>query len=390
MATILAVDPFAYGHPQSLCRPNIQYADHLHARLDIRHNAVRVASGNPVLIVFHGGSFSANHKTVFGYLNSNGSLGRFYDSYFLNSGVYGTDEYFDVVHVEYPCHSHEGVPESVYELVIPGKGVSMESISIHGVRVIEYAQRAVQWVIDNAVPRGWNPHRIVLFGHSIGGWLVQCAAFTPSPSWNPRATDPFTPKSEFKVCGVGQWAAEVSLSTRVLHTLISRFGFNAIDKVDSDGLVRVKDRMNRLLLKKDSSGAYSDDSERTELCKAMSPVDLIARRLPSNSHLKVWAMYRKRFMAGDPPVPIVEETLVPGPGETTIPPYYASGHDWREGLLLGDACSPQTRSDPGVPLDLYILDGEEGATFNSYGNPQKEAYEYSCPIFYAWAKSVAA
>ncbi len=34
--TILALNPFDYEHPRALCRPNVQYANHVNARLDIR------------------------------------------------------------------------------------------------------------------------------------------------------------------------------------------------------------------------------------------------------------------------------------------------------------------------------------------------------------------
>jgi acetyl esterase/lipase len=393
--TILPLNPFDYVHPKSLCRPNVQYANHVHARLDIRHNATRVpraAGGNPVFVILHGGSNASNHKSVFGTMNTSASLGRFYDSTFLASDVYGTDEFFDVVHLEIPVHAHEGVPPHELErlLALATEGITCESYSVYGVRIIQYIQQALQWIRANALQRGWNPDRIVLFGHSMGGWGALCAAFTPGAHFNPHATDPFTPRAPFKLRGVVQWAAEVDLDPRLLFHRVSRYTNNLLDVANPDGDARVKARINRLYLKPDANGAYSASSEKTELCKALSPVDLILRRLPEHSAIQVLAIYRKNFVDGTTGQASIEETVDPAPGETTIPPYWAAGHDWRQGALLKSACDPHRADDPGIACTLTILDGEGGAAFQTYGNPQMEAYESVCMPTYAWAVDVCA
>jgi hypothetical protein len=325
-------------------------------------------------------------------MNTNASLGRFYDSTFLASDIYGTDEFFDVVHIEVPVHSHEGVPPHVLERLIAHatEGILAESYSVYGVRIILYIQQAVQWIRANALQRGWNPDRIVMWGHSMGGWGSLCAAFTPAPHFNPQATDPFTPKAAFQIRGVAEWAAEVDLDPRVLFHRVSRYTNNLIDVATAEGDLRVKARMNRLCLKPDASGVVSAASEKTELCKALSPVDLILRRLPEQRHVKVLAIYRKNFIDGNTGLASIEETVAAAPGETTIPPYWAAGHDWREGVLLKAACDPHRADDPGIACTLTILDGEGGDAFQTYGNPQMEAYESVCLPTYEWAKGACA
>lgn len=377
----LARNVFEYEHPEELIWPNEFYGPHYDQRFDLYRNATEVTGGNPCLIIVHGGSYNANDKSGF---TRGTQEGRFYHSFFLDGATYGHPRKWTVIGAEYSCHSHEGLTTHAssikYEPVLSHPlGIRCGRVSrptYYG-RAKDDIQRLVQYVRDNASRLKINPDQIVLFGHSMGGYTSLSAAFTRSRRFNPNAKHPYEARSAVKVRGVCVWAAEVDLSPNFLYHRVSKYVLNMGEPDDA----RVRARMERALLLPDSSGAYSTDSPKSKLCEDLSPVDLISRALPEHRSVRVHAYYRKNFEdgAGDP---TIEETIGVPPGYVNSggPPYWASGHDWREFAPLQAACE-----GAGVQFSGEVLDGEDGAAYTAIGNPQMEAYESTCAPTELWA-----
>ncbi|MDZ4774631.1 MAG: alpha/beta hydrolase fold domain-containing protein [Planctomycetota bacterium] len=371
--TTLVQDCFAYAHPNARTRRNVRYGPRLHHRLNYYSNIRRVPGGNPLAIVFHGGSYSANDKTDFIEGNSSSSLGRFWHSFLLDSSTYGTSRCFDVISAEYHCHAHERIHASAVSFAyedtyasIPAN-VGTQNYPMYLGAAIDDAQRVVQWAKKHAAGLGIDPTKIGLLGHSMGGYTALCAAFTPSRAWKKSGGHEFDANADSSVRCVVVWAAEVDLDPWFMSHRITRYvpGFVESERTN------VRADMERAFLIPDSKGLFPKGSVKTALCRSLSPVDLIRRKDPARAHVRVHAHYLDNMPFGSGESADLEKTTTPSEDYTTIPPYDAGGHDHRQFGVLRDACL-----DAGLTFSGQVLDGDQFTTgIITPPNRLKEALE---------------
>lgn len=335
------VDPLLYSHPLSLRIPNVQYGSHPDMRLNYYKNANRSSGGNALLVLVHGGSWKANDKTLFAESTSGAGLGVYWSGYLLNSPVQGTDRiYFDVMSVEYSARAHEGINsdyERWHDDTTYGQ-VGSPSRRTYLQEAIRCVQRAVQHAKRNASFYDINVSRIFLLGHSVGGNTCLGAAHTPSRGWDPNRKGRWAAHHDSRVAGVINLSAEVDLDPWYMFHRHAKFCAGLIESnITSSG---VRGDIERLFLVPDASGLYPQGQPKTDICKALSPVDLIAGAPRYLATTRIRSYYWKDHNASGPYAPpgTYEETTVPAGDYVAVPPYDASGHDWRQFAAIEAAC----------------------------------------------------
>lgn len=363
MATSFAFDPITYVHPSTHRRHGIQYGPGENQNLDL---FVHVLAGptDPLLIHAHGGAYIIGDKTSY----SEGSR--------LMRPIYGTlldYEHFDTgmrcsyasIELEQVSHLNTGiltdggnyVPTRV-PAVRPGEGCY--SLQAYILRAVRSCQMAIQFLKDMAkglvegYPRmPWDPDALVGSGFSMGGLTMLQAIFTASRAWHAHNSgggqwDRF---SDASLRGVWPLWAEVTTDPRWMDQSITAMGFGC-DPLD----VGVSnERLNEMLITRDASGNFSEDSEPLPLCRRTSPIHLIADAPERFKSRRVLAHYSL-------------QEATPG----NVYPMQASGHDYRQWAMLRDACQAK-----GVPFDTVC--GKVLDIAGEFGGSQQLAIESTLP-----------
>lgn len=373
MATTLpsGVNPLDYVHPLENCWHNWRYGPHPDHRFDLLRNATRADGGNAVAIVVHGGSWHSNDKTTFGQSSGgSGPWGYWWTGYLLDSAVQDTDRiYFDVVVPEYGARAHDGAGSSgrgpTYEEAYPelfgGTRIGIQTLPRYLTASIYDIKRLVQYLKRNASNLGISPTQIFLIGHSVGGNTCLGAAFTPSRAWNPKDYRRFATQHDDRVLGVINMSAEVNLDPWFMFHRHAKWATGLLEAdTTSTG---VRGDIERLFLEPDSSGLYPQGQAKTAMCKAMSPVDLIANAQSDRWTTRVRSYYWKDHNSVGPYVPpgTFESTSAAVGDYLAVPPYDAAGHDWHQWAVLDAACQAKdaVRGDGIVTHSGRVLDAAD-------------------------------
>lgn len=152
---------------------DVRYGPHLQSRLDVYLNPTGTDTGGNVCLLFiHGGGWAGGTKVEFTVAGANGFA---LPDYVLTSGL--TTKRWNVISIDYRTFAYSAPLKMSYPSTI-----------FDG---IEDAQRAVQWIKDNARlygtdpvadPRsyGINPNKIVIYGYSAGATNGAICAFARS------------------------------------------------------------------------------------------------------------------------------------------------------------------------------------------------------------------
>lgn len=374
MATTLpsGVDPLVYVHPLANSWHNQRYGWHPDHRFDLLRNANRMDGGNAVAIVVHGGSWHSNDKTTFGQSSGgSGPWGYWWTGYLLNSATQGTDRiYFDVVVAEYGARAHDGAGtsgrgptyEEAYPELIGGSiRIGIQTLPRFLTASIYDIKRLVQYLKRHAAELDINPNLIFLIGHSVGANTCMGAAFSPSRFWNSNDGRPFAPQHNDKVMGVVNMSGEVNLDPWFMFHRHAKY---ATGLLESDTTATgVRGDIEELFLVPDEDGLFPEGQAKTQLCKSMSPVDLVAAAPADRSATRLRSYYWKDHNAVSPYVPpgTFENTAAVAGDYAAIPPYDGSGHDWHQFAVIQAACAAKDayRADGIVMHSGRVLDAAD-------------------------------
>lgn len=349
MATSLPVDPTTYVHPASLTFRNIQYAPHLQLRLNVYKAGTGVTGGNPWMIYFHGGGWGSNDKTT--TQESSAQKQKLLWAYLLDTASYGTaGPAFTLISAEWRMHAHSnyapGPLNTPYETTIEGTnpGTGPTSYPSYFPTFIRDAKRAIQFVKQNATRFGLHPDKGVSWGTSAGAANALVAALTPSapfvPDW--LASSRWDVHHDDTVRGVLNWYGEIDFDPWYMHYSILAPAFGLVES----NTTQAKADFERLMLIPDSSGLYPQGSPVTPLCKSISARYLLRAGRSANTSIKIRSHYDK-----------AEETTVPQTGYSTIPPYLATGHDWRQFADIEAECADAGVEHSGSVVDASLHGG---------------------------------
>lgn len=346
---------------------NVRYGPRLDHVCNVYRNPVRMAGGNPVLFIVHGGSWKANSKTAFAETTGSADFyGAYHQGYFINVGSYATPRYyFDVISVEYRCLQHFGVSsgvtayDEVYDELAGGTvRVGRKSGSSYLLSSLNDVQRCIQFFKRYASlplqgPIGdMRSDRMSVLGHSVGANTAIGAALTESSFYDSTVPTRFVAHHPATVMAVIGIAGEVNLDPWYMYNRHAKncCGFNEVDVT----VTGVRGDIEAFFLQSNASGTYPQGSLKTDICKALSPVDQVANMPQEKWGTKVRAYYYKDFIF-TVPLHDFEVTLSPTFGYAGIPPYDASGHDYRQFDDLKAACVAfdQARGVLTAPVDGY-------------------------------------
>lgn len=332
-------NPRLYVHPLAQSKRNLQYGPDRQHRLNVYLHATRLTGGNPICVVFHEGGFGSFDKTTIA------ESSRFMELLWARrlDPSYGESP-MDMVFVEVRMHAYDSTAtaplSTPYETTFEGTNYGRYSAPAYGLSWVDDAQRAVQWVKDQSNRFGFDPTRVLTAGASAGGTIALCAAFRPTRHYTDpsHARSPWDAFSTSDVKGVLNAYGVINLSPWFTDfTLVGgHFGYITNDNT------KTRADLERLLLVPDTSGLYPSTVSRSAVCKAVSPVDVIAAATGGQKSVKVYSAYRS-----DESTTVPVATYAPD-----IPPY--GPHDPVQRTILQGVCDDAGVSHTGVEMNMTL------------------------------------
>jgi len=191
------------------------------------------------------------------------------------------------------------------------------------------------------------------------------AAYSPSRPYDRKNPRRFAAHHSADLRGAIVIGAEADFDPNVMYFRHQRQNLELHEHSHADSLADFEEMM------------LKPDGTKTDLCKALSPVDLIRSAPADRAQTKLRAYYFKDFLTGT-----FETTVANAFGYGAIPPYDANGHDWRQWALLQSACADRGVSFSGKVWEVaeYGNADPDNGILYALREGAAETYTWMCDV----------